>query len=129
MHTESSDYCIFYTIILLFKHMGMAIDLLCSGNSFTWYMRRIGIYSFKIPNSFCCTREMVSQKTSSIFSVKCCCETPFISRKRTQVANFNHQEITWHGWNSFLVQNSNWSTEIMNLEESPIDDSQNHPIT
>lgn len=56
----------------------------------TWYVRRVGIYSFKVPNRFGCTRKMVSQKTPSIFSVKCCCVTPFISRKRTQVQYFNY---------------------------------------
>jgi len=64
-------------------------EILIKPSPYTWYLRRIGIDSFKIPNSFGCTRKVVSQETTSIFSVKWCCKTPFISRERTQVAYFN----------------------------------------
>lgn len=81
----------------------------------TWYVRRVGIYSFKVPNRFGCTRKMVSQKTTSIFSVKCCCITPFISRKRTQVQYFNYQKIARLGRCPILVHNPNWPAEVMYL--------------
>ena len=78
-------------------------------------VRRGGINSFEVPNSFGCTRKMVSQETTSIFSIKCGSKAPFISRERTQVAYLNSEEITWLGWDPILVHHPKWPTEIMTL--------------
>lgn len=78
-------------------------------------MRRVGIYSFEIPYSFGCTREVISEKSSTIFSVKNCSETPFVSRQRPQIAYLDGQEIAGLGRSSVCIDHSNRSTQIMNL--------------
>ena len=80
-------------------------------------MRRVSIYSFKVPNSFSCIWKMVSQKSSAILSIEYCSEAPFIARKGTQVANFNCKKITWLGWNPICVSDLDWSTKIVYLSQ------------
>ncbi|KAJ1380979.1 Papain-like cysteine peptidase superfamily [Sesbania bispinosa] len=57
-------------------------------------------------------------KKSLAFSLSNVAVKPHSSTRMTQVANFNSKQISRLGWDAIIVNNSDWPTKMMDLDQS-----------